>query len=205
MSATAIQVNPSSFLPKPTIKVAKPISWEEFQRKYLSREDDYKYEWVDGQVIKTKRGIDKTQLYIQRNFLRFFRQLFVDGKVEGEIIAEPDLFFLKNHRRPDMAWLTDKQIDDLEDPKAYEVPTFIIEVISNNDQMNTVREKMINYRDAGVQVVWHIFPKMQQVDVYAGKNLSQIVTCSGDDICSAAPALPNFKMSVKDIFKKNLA
>jgi Uma2 family endonuclease len=202
MSATAVQVNPSSFLPKPSTKVAKPISWEEFQKKYLSREDSFKYEWVNGQVVKTKRGMDKTQLFIQFNLIQCFRNLFNEGKVNGELIAEPDLFFLSNHRRPDITWLTKAQIYRLADPEAYEVPAFIIEVISSNDQMNTVREKMINYRDAGVKVVWHIFPKMQQVDVYAGKNLSQSQLCSGDDVCSAEPALPNFQITVNEIFSK---
>lgn len=36
------------------------ISWEDFKRKYLSREDGYKYEWVNGAVEKTKRSMDKT-------------------------------------------------------------------------------------------------------------------------------------------------
>lgn len=202
MSATAVQSNPSIYLPVPKVKLAKPISWEEFQKKYLSREDDFKYEWVDGQVNKTKRGMDKTQLYVQFNLTDCFRNLLSQGKVNGDLMAEPDLFFLSNHRRPDMVWLTKAQIYKLADPNAYEVPAFIIEVISGNDQMNTVREKMINYRDAGVQVVWHIFPKMQQVDVYAGKNLSQSQLCSGDDVCSAEPTLPNFKITVNEIFCK---
>ncbi|MCU0348469.1 MAG: Uma2 family endonuclease, partial [Saprospiraceae bacterium] len=85
---------------------------------------------------------------------------------------------------------------------AYEVPTFVIEVISSGDQMEKVREKMLNYRDAGVQVVWHIFPKHRQVDVYSGKKLNEMVTCSGDEICSAAPALPNFKIAAVNIFAK---
>ncbi len=202
MSTTAVQVNPSSYLPKPTIKVAKPISWEEFQKKYLSREDSFKYEWVNGQVIKTKRGMDKTQVYIQFNFLGFFRQLFNEGKVVGELIAEPDLFFLQNHRRPDIVWLTKEQAYNLAEPTSYEVPALVIEVISGNDQMNNVKEKMVNYRDAGVQVVWQVFPKLRQVDVYSGVNLSQMTVCFGDDICDASPVLPHFKMPISAIFKK---
>ncbi len=189
----------------PPIKPTQPkfIAWEAFQRKYLSREDLYKYEWVNGTVEKTKRSMDKTQLYIQYNLQTLFRQFLADSKVEGELIAEPDLFFLKNHRRPDIAWLTKPQIYNLAEPNAYEVPAFVIEVISSGDQIEKVREKMLNYRDAGVQVVWHIFPKHRQVDVYNGKKLNEMVTYSGNDTCSAAPALPNFKIPVSAIFKKD--
>jgi hypothetical protein len=29
---------------------SKKISWENFQKKYLTREDRFKYEWVNGMV-----------------------------------------------------------------------------------------------------------------------------------------------------------
>ncbi len=197
-------VQPVTALSSPKVPVngttQKPISWEAFQRKYLSREDGYKYEWVGGMVEKTQRAMDKTQLYMLRNIQKLFRQLLQEGKVQGELISEPDLFFLVNHRRPDICWLTDAQIDSLADPDAYEVPTFLIEVISTNDQINKVKKKMVNYREAGVKVVWHIFPQLKQVDVYSGTRLSQMTVCDGDQICSAAPALPGFEMSVNAIF-----
>lgn len=184
---------------------AKPaprqITWREFKSRYLRREDGYKYEWVNGTVEKTRRSMDKTQLFILRNLLDFFLLLKTKGTVSGQLISEPDLFFLANHRRPDVAWLTNEQIDRL----AYEsddVPAFIIEVISTNDQMNLVHRKMQNYQAAGVQVVWHVFPVLGIVHVYAGERLEKMTVCSGDDVCSAAPALPAFAMPVGDILKK---
>jgi len=36
-------------------KKPRKISWETFQKKYLSKEDKYKYEWLDGIVEKTPR------------------------------------------------------------------------------------------------------------------------------------------------------
>jgi Uma2 family endonuclease len=33
----------------------KQVTWEEFQRRYLNRENSFKYEWVNGEVVKTKR------------------------------------------------------------------------------------------------------------------------------------------------------
>jgi Uma2 family endonuclease len=204
MAATAIQTQILPKLPiEQTIEVKKrEISWETFQKRYLQREDGFKYEWVGGLVVKTERSMDKTQLYIQRNLQAFFRNLLFENKVSGEIIAEPDLFFLKNHRRPDMAWLTDEQIDKLADSSEVEIPAFVIEVISNNDQTNKVKDKMINYRDAGVQVVWQIFPNQQQVDVYTGTFLEKMTVCFGEKLCSAAPVLLDFVMPANAIFYK---
>ncbi len=178
------------------------ITWEEFEREYLSREDDFKYEWVNGRVVKTKRTMNKTQLYILDNLFAFFHHLLNEGKVTGWLVPEPDLFFLTNHRRPDIAWMTREQMHKLADLKAYEVPAFIIEVVSTNDQVNELKDKMKNYRDAGVQVVWQIHPKQQEVDVYAGKNLTKSKVCTGRQICSAAPVLPAFALPASAIFHK---
>ncbi len=116
-------------------KVPKKITWEEFQRKYLSREDNFKYEWVNGEVIKTQRTMDYSQFYIVKNLQAFFRNLLSTNKVHGELITEGDTFFLGNHRRPDIAWFTDEQIALAKDG-VKPVPQFIIEVISKKDQTN---------------------------------------------------------------------
>ncbi|MEK7256781.1 MAG: Uma2 family endonuclease [Bacteroidota bacterium] len=181
----------------------KLITWEEFEREYLSREDKYKYEWVDGMVEKTTR-MDQTQLYIQINLQACFEQLKFKGNVGGWLVAEPALFFLANYRHPDFAWFTDEQIDNLAEKSARDVPAFVIEVISSNDRINPVKLKLENYRQAGVQVVWHIFPKLRQVDVYSGDKLNKMEVKSGEEICSAAPAVPGFSVAVNEIFKRKI-
>jgi len=178
------------------------VSREVFEKKYLNREDGYKYEWVDGVVEKTKRTMDRKQIFILINLLESFDLLRAEGKVFGRLLSEVDLIFLDKYRRPDIAWLTKEQAYNLAEDSARDVPAFVIEVISSNDQINRLKKKMVNYKDAGVQVVWHIFPEVQQVDVYSGPNLSKMTTCVGDEICTAAPVLPDFAISVNDIFKK---
>lgn len=195
MSATAIQKQTT------TMAKAEYISWEDFQKEYLVREDGYTYEWLDGKVEKTPNSMDKKQLYILLNLMNYFYSLKFSKKLDGSLISEADLHFLKNHRRPDICWLTDEQIGLLAED-ANEVPALIMEVISTNDMMNRVAAKMQDYRAAGVQVVWHIFPEHQQVHVYSGKNLDKMLVCSDDAICSAAPVLPAFQIKVNTIFEK---
>ncbi len=181
-------------------KVPKKITWEEFQRKYLSREDNFKYEWVNGEVIKTQRTIDYSQIFVYENLVKLFNQLENEGKVKGRLISEVDTFFLGNHRRPDIAWFTDEQIA-LAKNGVKPVPQFIIEVISKKDQTNLIEKKMDDYRAAGVQVVWQVYPIFEKVHVYIGDNLDTMTVCQGDRLCSAAPALPDFVMAAKEVFK----
>lgn len=204
-AATAPHTTASPAVQTEEVKTAPPITWEVFQRRYLSKENSFKYEWVNGQVEKSPRGMDKSQLYIQANLLDFFFKLKAQKKVTGKLISEPDLFFLTSHRRPDLCWLTNAQITALANPGAYEVPAFVIEVISPNDHLVRVRRKLNDYRNAGVQVAWLIFPGSRQVEVFAGERLDRMALLEGEQVCSAAPALPAFEISVDAIFQLPVA
>lgn len=178
-------------------KLPKKISWEEFQRRYLSREDQYKYEWVNGQVEKTPRSMDKTQLYILNNLTNFFIQLKLAKSLNGNLIAEGDTFFAGQHRRPDIAYYTEAQIQAARRNEDVH-PDFVIEVISKKDQAEKVVEKMNDYWAAGVRVIWQIYPNNQQIHVFHGK---QMTVCMGDDLCSAEPVVEGFVLPAREVFK----
>jgi Uma2 family endonuclease len=171
------------------------ISWEDFQERFLIREDEYKYEWVNGEVQITTRDTHKTQFHILRNLNRLLYTLYPVQKSFGEFIAEGDNFFSGNHRRPDIAFYTDEQIQLGLDNKE-NTPNFVIEVISNNDQMNLVHQKMQDYYAADVKIVWHILPLVQQVHIYHGKKME---VKQGSEICSAEGVIEGFTISVDDL------
>lgn len=179
-------------------KTPKKITWEEFKTRYLNREDTFKYEWVNGIVEKTPRSMDKTQLYILTNLIHFLYVLKTARPgLDGDLVAEGDTFFAGNHRGPDIAYYTKKQIQDARENKDVH-PDFVIEVISKQDQMVKVLDKMKDYRNAGVKVIWYIFPQQQEIHVYHGKKMT---VCTGDDICSAEPVIEGFKLPVKEVFQ----
>ncbi|MEZ4934228.1 MAG: Uma2 family endonuclease [Saprospiraceae bacterium] len=74
----------------------------------------------------------------------------------------------------------------------------MIEIISKNDVINKVNKKMIDYRNAGVPVVWHILPDYKEVHVYHGTKMK---IYKGKEVVSAAPVLPDFEMEVDAIFQ----
>lgn len=200
MAATAAQTDQPVSQTSAAASSAKSLSWEAFQRKYLTREDGYTYEWVDGQVVKTKNAMIPQHFFIQSNLRFFFNDFRIKKKITGQLIAEGDIFFAKNHRRPDMAYLNAHQIAQMARGEAA-VPEFVIEVISSFDQINLIHKKMRDYRLAGVQVVWHILPELEEVHVFTGPGLRQSTICRDDDWCSAEPVLPDYKIKVSDLFK----
>ena len=177
------------------------VSWEVFEKDYLTREDEFRYEWLDGTIEKTHRPMNRTQILIQTNIKDAFVALRLAKKVNGRLVAEGDLFFKNHHRRPDLCWLTGKQINSLHKGNK-DVPAFTIEIISKRDSMNQMARKMNDYRRADVQTVWHIFPKLKEVHVYYGKNLSKMEVFRDEETFSAAPVLAEFKLKVSELFQE---
>lgn len=198
MTAIAVQSERSSIQETVYNGQKKPISWAEFQKKYLHRDDKFKYEWVNGFVEKTPRTINQLQQIIFDNLVDFFDRLRSEGKVNGRLSAEVDTFFLdKVHRRPNGAYFSAAQ-RVLMAKSINQIPQFVIEIISTTDEINRVYAKMKNYRAAKVPVVWHIFPELQEVHIYHDLKMQ---ICVVDMICSAAPVLPDFNIPLFDIFK----
>lgn len=199
-AATATQPAVRPSVPPPEAP-PKRISWADFQRKYLSREDGYKYEWVEGNIEKTRRTMHQLQLLILRNLRLYFNSLYAAGKTTGSFESEIDAFFLpKIHRRPDVSFYDYRQLLNIANGQQ-EVPEFVIEIISTNDQVNRLVKKMQNYRDAGVRVVWQIYPEAREIHVYSSEGLMEMTVCKGQRICSAAPVLPDFQLSADAVFQ----
>ncbi|HHM20952.1 MAG TPA: Uma2 family endonuclease [Bacteroidetes bacterium] len=178
---------------------ARPVSWKTFEKKYLPREDRYKYEWVNGLVEKTERDMNQYQTVIAARLLKLFFQLISKKKATGILAIETDTFFLpKVHRRPDICWFSDQQLSRMAAGEN-QVPRFVIEIISKNDQIYQVNKKLRNYHDAGVEVVWLLFPLLEEVQVVHGNKITKH---TGAQTISAAPVLPAFSLTVKEVFQK---
>ena len=170
---------------------ALPTTFEEFLR--FEPEDGFKYEWNDGELIRFD-GKKRKRLRLIKRLNRLFL-LTNAHQAGGELICEQDVMLTGiQMRRPDMAYFSDEQIRNEEDEP---IPAFCIEIISPTDESEKVEAKRIEYFKAGVQVLWHIFPENGEVYVYTSRKTVQI--CSDNDICSAAPVLDDFTISVNEL------
>jgi Uma2 family endonuclease len=157
--------------------------------------DGFKYEWNDGELIKFS-GMKKRQYYIYTILNKLFTK---KGYIESStLIAEPDVMLTGiQMRRPDIAYFTDEQI--YQGREGIDViPEFVVEIISETDQLYKVEEKLSEYFKAGVKVVWNIIPEEQMVYVYTSRKSVKI--CTDSDICSASPVLTDFEISVNELF-----
>ena len=136
--------------------LAEFIAWEQ-------PEDGFKYEWNDGELIKFT-GMNKKQVKIYDLLLRLFIE---KGYLQiGTLVSEYDVQLSGiQMRRPDIAYLTKGQLEEAdkgEDP----IPEFVVEIISESDNINKVIAKIAEYYKAGVKVVWLIFSEEKEVHIY---------------------------------------
>jgi Uma2 family endonuclease len=145
------------------------------------------------------RGMNKKQIFIFDVLNRLFIR---KGHYEfGALIAETDVQLTGiQMRRPDIAYFTKAQIKQGRHGEDI-IPELAIEVISENDVLNKVEDKLTEYFKAGVKIVWLILPSSESVHVYTSRQNVKI--CFGEDVCSANPVLIDFEISVNDIFKED--
>ncbi len=186
--------------PKNTVNVTPHqdtrLTVAEFLAEYSTRKDAFKYELVNGNVQKTPRTMNREQYYIVRNLLRHFTQTEA-YKNGAELAVETDMETIPDQiRRPDVSFCTEEQIL----LGNYSLSEFAIEIISPTDNFNRVFDKVDEYFEAGMKVLWHIIPEQKTVQVFYSPRLMTVFM--GDEEVSAAPVAPDFKMTVNDIFKK---
>ncbi len=168
-----------------------PTTFDEFLR--FEPTDGFKYEWNDGELIRTG-GMKRRHLRIIQALNLAFDKTQAKQQ-RGQLICEQDVMLTGiQMRRPDVAYFSDEQIRNEEEEP---IPAFCIEIISPTDENEKVENKRIEYFKAGVQVLWHIFPENREVFVYTSSKAIQI--CADDDRCSAQPVLDDFMISVNEL------
>lgn len=159
--------------------------------------DGFNYEWNEGKIVRFEK-MKKKHLYLIRHLTRLFATTNA-YKQGGELITEQDVMLTPNQmRRPDLAYFSDEQINNSLTVDAEPIPAFAVEIVSPTDDAEDVETKLAEYIKAGVQVVWHIYPENQVVYVYTSRK--SVTLCLEDDICQAAPVLPDFTISVNVLF-----
>ena len=162
------------------------------------------YELVDGVLVERHMGAESNAIAVELAFLigNYFRQYGRKGHVfMGEtgfrifpdrpnLIRKPDLAFVKFGRFP----------DDPQRPKGHVdlIPDLAVESISPGDLASEVNEKIDEYVEAGIPLIWFFDPDSKTVQIFRKDGSTQRLTetdeISGEDI------LPNFRCRVADIF-----
>jgi Uma2 family endonuclease len=115
-----------------------------------------------------------------------------DGRGQG--VDSSGGFVLPNgaRRSPDASWTLKTRINELGPRRRksfwHLAPDFVIEIKSDTDRLNTLRKKMREYLEQGVQLGWLINPDDKTVEIFrpGGKHekLSDVNKVEGEGLVS---------------------
>ena len=78
------------------------------------------------------------------------------------------------------------------------IPDFVVEVVSPSDSAADVQQKTEEWLQAGVRLVWALYPKTRSV--VASRSLEAIRVYVENETIDAEPVLPGFACRVADLF-----
>ncbi len=150
-------------------KHRKPIPLAE----YLATSYDPDVEYVDGALVERNVGGFLHSL-IQRNLIVALTRRY------PHLLALPELRTRTRetrYRLPDVSVL-------LSAPRTrflLEAAHIAIEILSADDRMSEVMEKLAEYEAAGVAHIWLVDPRLELLSVYESGNLRRVETLTTGD------------------------
>ena len=106
-------------------------------------------------------------------------------------------------RIPDVAFVSWARIPGgrfPEEPIPDLVPDLAVEVISPSNTRKEMEEKLKEYFEKGVRLVWFVRPRSRMVDVYTSAEAFTRLTASAT--LDGGEVLPGFSILVADLFRK---
>jgi Uma2 family endonuclease len=164
---------------------------------------------ADGSRVELVRG--EVVTVCRPGFRHGLRQLRIGGILDhfgrstkqGRAVVETGAVTRRapdTVRGPDISYWSAERLPLDQEPVGYPemAPDLCVEVLSPNNVMARIREKMREYFERGVRMVWIVDPEDRNVAVYRsldeGRIFHESATLAGEDV------LPGFRCQVKELF-----
>ncbi len=160
-------------------------------------------EFIDGTLVEKPVGSRESiiALLIATALNNFVRPRKL-GLVSGE--AGPIRTSKTRIRLPDVAFIS---IDDLPDGKFPDepilsvLPSIAVEVISAGNTKAEMRQKVREYFESGVRLVWLVYPKTRTIAVYETLSEEPTKTLGESEQLDGAGVLPGFSIPIAELFE----
>lgn len=157
------------------------------------------YELLAGHLMERNMSTDASETIA----MTIFRlQAFLVAHPVGVLMAPEQGFRIftdaQTVRRPDIAFLRMANRPVAPAGLVTVAPDLVVEVVSLNDIGGEIRSKVDQWLQAGVRVVWVLWPGSREAHIYRVASRPALLTAadtiSGDDV------LPGFSCLVDDLF-----
>ena len=166
----------------------------------MNLHEDKLYELVDGELREKYMGAESCW---SANRIGRYLSVFLDEKSLGWVFTELSYKCFQDQpsliRRPDVSFIKYGRFPGK--PPAGHIPIapdLAVEVVSPNDQVYDLDRKIIEYRKAGVRLIWVLNPDTRRVRVHypngSSTELREGQVLAGEDV------LPGFSCPVASLF-----
>jgi Uma2 family endonuclease len=159
-------------------------------------------ELVNGVLVEKAMGSKESFLAVMLAHLLFS---FLDEKDLGVVLGADGALRLRLGlvRIPDVSftpWSRMPKGELPDEPIATLVPTLAVEVLSESNTKNEMAQKLRDYFEAGVRLVWYIEPETETATVYTSPTKARPL--GKDGVLEGGKVLPGFSLPLKDLFAR---
>jgi len=198
-------------LEQPVTKIGMPL--EEFIRLY---DTEGPFELIDGERLPKMPNVAGHDETSRAAFVALFQ--FTKANQLGEVMMESPFVlsytsnWVTGSRQPDVMFYRAERINAYKEAtpdyklKPYIlVPDLVVEVISPNDNLIELDEKVDRYLLDGVAAVWVIDPQRKKVFIHVLTSrdplTKQTTTLKPGEMLNGGEMIPGFEMAVATIFE----
>jgi Uma2 family endonuclease len=166
----------------------------------LPEEDGYRIELVRGRLVRSRGPASLHGVLAARLVHRLVE--FVEEGGHGVMLAGAGVVLARNPdtvRIPDAAFFSKQRIPETGYAATYwGPPDLAVEITSPSNRVSEMHEKVTDYTDAGVRVVWVVDPPTRTIFVYQSAGAARMLrhhdVLEGDDV------LPEFRLPLAAFF-----
>ena len=174
----------------------RPVATEEDLLR--APRDGRKHELVDGQIRVSPAGFRHGRVCVR---LVMLLGRFVEDRQLGYVVDSSTGFRLPggNVRLPDVAFVAKGRFADERIPESFSdvPPDLAVEVLSPEDRSRDVLDKVGEYLQASVRMVWVLDPGRRTAAAY--RSLTDVQHLGPEDLLDGADVLPGFRCRLADV------
>ncbi|HZK81864.1 MAG TPA: Uma2 family endonuclease, partial [Humisphaera sp.] len=171
-----------------------PVSPEDL----LDLDSDLLYELVDGRLVEKKMSSKASET---AGIVALELGIFLKKSHSGKLYPEQTFQCFPRYpgliRRPDVAFVTAERLPGVAAEGHVRIaPDLAIEVVSPNDKVYVLDQKLAEYRDAGVKLIWVVNPNSRNIRVYRlDHTFAEFLE---NDTITGESVIPGFSILVRD-------
>jgi len=167
----------------------------------LAMSGDRLYELVDGRLVE--KHVSAISTHVAGKIARILGN-YCDSPLTAHIFSEQGYTCFPSKpsqmRRPDLSLiLANRMTAELFEEGVSTIrPDLVVEVVSPNDLAYDLEDKLQDFQDASIPLVWIVFPPVRKVRVI--RLNGPISELGPDDELTGENVLPGFRCRVADLF-----